>query len=366
MATGMNEPKITEILSSADTPAWQWAEDRIRRVVHRCGYQEIRLPILESARLYSEQDGMPDLQDRQGVILRPDGTPGCVKAVIEERGLGRRGAQRLWYQGPMFRLEGGRTQQFHQFGVEAFGMPGPDIDAEIILLGRDLLDALGLGRSMVLDLHTLGTWHEQRAGHAGLETRRHFAGLCRLLDRAGLAYRLVDAPGAGQGYYTRTVFDWFCVRGDARLPLCNGGRYDDLAARCSGRSLPAVGFALNVENLLASIDPAQVRDAGGGPVIELVPGAGGDGVSCVLLGQRLRRQLPAFTLRHRLDGDVPADTARAEVLWRVTLGAQGLAEVWSRRDDTVVTVPGARVADVIAGRAAGGPASRDGTPSATG
>jgi histidyl-tRNA synthetase len=366
MVTGMNEPKITEILSSADTPVWQWAEDRIRGVVHRYGYQEIRLPILESARLYSEQDGMPGLQDSQGVILRPDGTPGCVKAVIEERGLGRRGAQRLWYQGPMFRLEAGRTQQFHQFGVEAFGMPGPDIDAEIILLGRDLLDALGLGRFVRLDIHTVGSWHEQKAGgHAGLETRRHFSGLCRLLERAGQPFRVLEQQSDGHGFYTRTVFDWNGRHGNEPLTLCNGGRYDDLAARCSGRALPAVGFALNVENLLTCIDPAHVRAAGGGPVIEIMPATPGGGTQCVLLSQRLRRQLPAYTLRNVLDGR--GGEARPEVLWRVTVQLDGSASVWSRVQDSAVCIPLSRVADVIAGRVTGPMnALRDGQPSITG
>lgn len=366
MASGMNEPKITEILSSADTPVWQWAEDRIRRVVHRYGYQEIRLPILESARLYNAQDGMPDLHDGQGVILRPDGTPGCVKAVIEERGLGRRGAQRLWYQGPMFRLETSRTQQFHQFGVEAFGMPGPDIDAELILLGRDLLSALGLGAVMQLDIHTLGSWHEQKVGGpVGLDTRRHFSGLRRLLDRTGLPYRVLENQTGGHGYYTRTVFDWNAQCGAHSLPLCNGGRYDDLAARCSGRTLSAVGFALNVENLLACIDPVQVREAGGGPVIALHPADADSGVQCVLLSQRLHRQLPAYTLRNMLGA--PPGPLPTDVEWRVEVRAGGLADVWSRRQDTSVCVPLARVADVIGGRLhlqIHGP--RDGQPSPTG
>jgi histidyl-tRNA synthetase len=355
MATGMNETKITEILSSADTPVWQWAEDRIRRVVHRYGYQEIRLPILESARLYSVQDGVPGLQDGQGVILRPDGTPGCVKAVIEERGLGRRGAQRLWYQGPMFRLESGRTQQFHQFGVEAFGMPGPDIDAELILLGRDLLQALGLGSAMRLDIHTLGSWNEQHSGGPmGLETRRHFASLTRLLDRLGLSYRVLDNQQGGHGYYTRTVFDWYGQRDGCVLPLCNGGRYDDLAARCSGRSLAAVGFALNVENLLACIDPAHARASGSGPVIELLAAEPGAGVQCVLLGQRLRRQLPAYTLRNVLDGQAGGKAA-PDVQWHVTVLADGSVSVRSHNQESAVEVHVSRVADVIAGRASGAP-----------
>lgn len=343
----MNDCKLIAPPPATDAPQWQWAEDRLRRVVHRYGYQEIRLPLLESARLYRAAGAAT--ADDQSAILRPDGTPGCIKAVIEERGLGRRGAQRLWYQGPMFRTEGGRTRQFHQFGVEAFGMNGPDIDAEIILLGRDLLSALGFGPSLTLELHAVGTWREQQGnGPQGLASRRHFTGLCRLLDQARLAYRVTEGSTNGHGFYSRTVFDWIGAFDGQPLTLCYGGRYDDLAARCSGRPLAAVGCALNVENLIASLDPAQPETQGGGTVIELYSAAG-DGTACALLAQHLRRQLPAFTLRNRF-GSLPERETAEEVEWRVIVHGNQQAEVWSRRRGDTQRVALARTADVIAGR----------------
>ena len=244
---------MTDNRNTADTPLWQWVEERIRRVVYRYGYQEIRLPILESAQLYAETGTAMPVSDSE-VTLRPEGTLGCVKAVVDARGVGRQDARRLWYQGPMFRKRAEGLQQFHQFGVEAFGMPGPEIDAELILLSWDMFSALGLNRKVCLEINTLGTWQEQRdqaATHLGQESRLHFATLCHLLDLAGVAYQVNPLMKNGLGYYTHTVFDWTLNEPELpHLSLCSGGRYDELAGRYCGRSLSASGFALDFESVL--------------------------------------------------------------------------------------------------------------------
>jgi len=290
---------------------WQRIEAVARAVFAAYGYREIRLPLLEKSELFARSIGsltdivekeMYTFEDRNGesLTLRPEGTAGCVRAGIEN-GLLHNQVQRLWYAGPMFRHERpqkGRYRQFHQIGVEAFGIDTPDIDAELILLCARLWRALGVD-GLTLELNSLGT-PEARATYrhelvAYLEGRRaeldadslrrleknplrvldsknpamqavirgapvladylddvsraHFAHLCDTLQGAGVRYTLNPRLVRGLDYYTRTVFEWTSDRLGAQSAVCAGGRYDGLVELLGGQATPAAGFALGLERL---------------------------------------------------------------------------------------------------------------------
>jgi histidyl-tRNA synthetase len=344
------------------TPAWQYLEDRVRGVLHAYGYREIRLPILEKTELFQRSIGevtdivekeMYTFTDRNGdsLTLRPEGTAGCVRAGIEQ-GLLYNQQQRLWYMGPMFRHERpqkGRYRQFHQIGVEVFGMPGPDIDAELILMTARMWRELGL-RDVTLQLNSLGT-PEARAHYRTVlvaylkqhraaldedslrrletnplrildsknpamqalieaaprlsdyldeESRQHFTRLCALLDAAGLAYELNPRLVRGLDYYGRTVFEWVTTRLGAQGTVCAGGRYDGLVEYLGGRPTPAVGFAMGIERLIALLVESAVDYPSTAPHLYLVTVGERAEAHGLVLADRLRDALPG--LRVLLNG----------------------------------------------------------------
>ena len=300
--------------------AWQYLEDTLRREIHAYGYREIRLPLLEKTELFKRSIGevtdivekeMYTFEDRNGdsLTLRPEGTAGCVRACVEH-GLLHNQVQRLWYAGPMFRHERpqqGRFRQFHQFGVEAFGMEGPDIDAEIIFMTARMWKALGL-EGVTLQLNSLGTAASRAAYRESLveyfqgcleeldddsrrrlegnplrildsknpqmrplidaaprlpdyldeASRRHFEALRALLDDGGVPYQVNPRLVRGLDYYGRTVFEWVTDRLGAQGTICAGGRYDGLVEYLGGRPTPAVGIALGLERLLALMEAEGV------------------------------------------------------------------------------------------------------------
>ena len=291
---------------------WQRVERRAGEVLQAYGYREIRLPLLEKTELYVRSIGqvtdivekeMYTFEDRNGesLSLRPEGTAGCVRAGIEN-GLLHNQIQRLWYAGPMFRHERpqrGRYRQFHQIGVEAFGMPGPELDAELILMSARLWRSLEV-RDVALQLNSLGTpacraryrellvdyLEEHRTvldedslrrlhtnplrvldsknpalqgvierapsllDHLDPESAGHFARLRTLLDDAGVQYAVNPRLVRGLDYYTRTVFEWVSGALGAQATICAGGRYDGLVEQLGGRTTPAAGFALGMERLV--------------------------------------------------------------------------------------------------------------------
>jgi len=322
---------MNDILPEASA-AWQFLEDTLRRVIHSYGYREIRLPLLERTELFRRSIGevtdivekeMYTFDDRNGdsLTLRPEGTAGCVRACMQH-GLLHNQVQRLWYAGPMFRHERpqkGRYRQFHQIGVEAFGMPGPDIDAEIIMMTAQFWRALGL-EDAVLQLNSLGTV-EARAGyrdalvdylrsreneldddsrrrldsnplrildsknpdmqaviaeapqlsaHLDDDSRRHFDELCRLLDDADVACEINPRLVRGLDYYSKTVFEWVTDKLGAQGTICAGGRYDGLVEYLGGRATPAVGFALGLERLIALLEVCGIEPRGAAPHVYLV------------------------------------------------------------------------------------------------
>lgn len=294
------------------TPLWQKLEDTARHVLSQYGYRNIRMPIVEPTDLFirsvgehtdiveKEMYSWEDVLNGDRLTLRPEGTAGCVRAVVEHS-LTYNGPQRLWYTGPMFRHENvqkGRQRQFHQIGVEAFGFDGPDVDAEQIILLARLWRALGIA-DVELQLNSIGdaeeraefrkaliAYFEQHAElldedakrrlHSnplrildsknprmenmienapklmdclGDETRAHFAGLCKQLDVAGIQYKLNSRLVRGLDYYNRTVFEWVTTKLGSQGTIAGGGRYDSLVQRLGGESTPACGFGIGLERV---------------------------------------------------------------------------------------------------------------------
>ncbi|BCO19864.1 histidine--tRNA ligase [Alteromonas sp. KC3] len=292
---------------------WQKVESVLRQVVANYGYQEIRTPIVESTDLFKRSIGevtdivekeMYTFEDRNGdsLTLRPEGTASCVRAG-NEHGLLYNQQQRLWYMGPMFRHERpqkGRYRQFHQFGVETYGMDGPDIDLEVILLSARLWKAFGIEQHVKLEINTLGS-NEARAAyrdtlvaflkeradqldedslrrletnplrvldsknpdvqaaiadapalidHLDEESKVHFDTLCNRLTQAGIEFEVNPRLVRGLDYYNRTVFEWVTDSLGAQGTVCAGGRYDGLVEQLGGKATPAVGFAMGIERLV--------------------------------------------------------------------------------------------------------------------
>jgi histidyl-tRNA synthetase len=336
---------MNDLLPDA-TARWQAVEAGARRVLAAYGYREIRFPILEKTELFARSIGdatdivekeMYTFEDRNGdsLTLRPEGTAGCVRAGIEN-GLLHNQVQRLWYAGAMFRHERpqrGRLRQFHQIGVEAFGMSGPAVDAELILMCRRLWQTLGVS-GLRLQINSLGSsaarssYREElvaylRAHDAQLDedsrrrleknplrvldsknpdmqaliagapklidhldaaAREHLDGLRAALDAAGVAYEVNPRLVRGLDYYTRTVFEWVSDQLGAQAAVCAGGRYDGLVEMLGGQSAPAAGFAIGLERLVELL-PAHL-DTLKAPHVYVAPL--GDAAAALLLAERLR------------------------------------------------------------------------------
>ena len=299
------------------TPLWQYAEQRLRDVLSAYGYSEIRLPIVEKTELFKRSIGevtdivekeMYTFDDRNGdsLTLRPEGTAGCLRACLEH-GLLHNQVHRLWYYGPMYRHERpqkGRYRQFIQLGVETYGMSGPDIDAELILLMDRLWKKLGIRDKVRLQLNSLGTIAERlvyretlvsyfqahldeldedslrRLGtnplrildtknpamqklvanapelmaYLGEESLQHFNTLTATLNDLGISYEINTRLVRGLDYYSKTVFEWVTDELGSQGTVCAGGRYDGLIEQLGGKPNFAVGFAMGIERLLALME----------------------------------------------------------------------------------------------------------------
>ncbi|OCF97968.1 histidine--tRNA ligase [Gilliamella apicola] len=328
----MAEKKIQSIRGMNDllpneSATWQQIEKIVKGVLNSYGYNEIRTPIVEDTALFKRAVGevtdivekeMYTFNDRndESITLRPEITAGCVRAGIEH-GLFYNQEQRLWYLGPAFRYEKpqkGRYRQFHQFGVEVFGLEGPNIDAELILLTARFWKALGIEEHTTLELNSIGSV-EARANYRNAlvsfleqhkdkldedclrrmytnplrvldsknpviqellnqapklfdyldeESKLHFDGLCQLLDSAGIKYNINQRLVRGLDYYNRTVFEWVTNSLGAQGTVCGGGRYDGLVSQLGGQPTPAVGFAMGVERLvllIQAVNPSLNRDS---------------------------------------------------------------------------------------------------------
>jgi len=338
--------------------AWQHLERVICEVLENYGYREIRMPLVEKTDLFRRSIGevtdivekeMYTFADRNGdsLTLRPEGTAGCVRACIEN-GLLRNQTQRLWYVGPMFRHERpqkGRYRQFHQIGVEAFGMTGPDVDAELIFMTARMWRRLGV-TDVRLEINSLGT-AEARARHRerlveyfsahqerldedcrrrlhsnplrildsknpdlqGLireapqlpeylddESRAHFETLCALLYEAGIDYEVNPRLVRGLDYYGKTVFEWITESLGAQGTICAGGRFDSLVEHLGGPPTPAAGFAIGLERLAGMLEEGAARFPDVVPDAYLVMAGADAERRGLLLAERLRDELPRLRL----------------------------------------------------------------------
>lgn len=305
------------------TPYWEALEKACCEIAREYGYRQIRLPIVEQTELFDRTIGhatdiiekeMYTFEDRNGqsLSLRPEGTAVCVRAGIEH-GLFYNQVQRLWYLGPMFRHERpqkGRYRQFHQFGIEAFGMPGPHIDAEHIFLSANLWKKLGISEQVKLEINSLGNRvsranyrevlvnyfqkHHQDLDedslrrletnplrildsknpalseiianapkiteHLDAQSQAHFEKLCFLLDQGGLTYTINPKIVRGLDYYQLTVYEWMTTELGAQGTICAGGRYDSLVEQLGGKPAAGVGFAIGLERIVLMMQQAQVRE----------------------------------------------------------------------------------------------------------
>jgi histidyl-tRNA synthetase len=360
----------------AEARRWRAVEDALRRILQGHAYEEVQLPLLEPTDLFTRGVGettdivekeMYSLTDRDGdgITLRPEGTAGCVRALLQH-GLLFNQTQRVFYTGAMFRYERpqkGRYRQFQQVGAEAFGLAGPDVDVELMALGASFWRALGVAGELRLEINTLGSGEARAEYRDALvaylrplrarldedsqrrlernplrildskdpgtgellanaprmpdfidsESRTHFVRLCELLDELGIGY--VENPRLVRGldYYTRTVFEWITDALGAQGTVCAGGRYDGLVERLGGRPTPAAGFAVGLDRLVLLHEAVHGAD----------DGAGADVYICVLedrfqgwslgVAEKLRARLPAFRIRvHAGGGKLKNQLKRAD------------------------------------------------------
>ncbi len=368
---GMND------LLPDESGKWQFVESTLADVLSRYGYSEIRFPVLEKTGLFERSIGavtdivekeMYSFEDRSGdwLTLRPEGTAGCVRACIQNGLLDR--PQRLWYSGPMFRHERpqkGRLRQFHQFGVEIFGLDGPDIDAELIALTSRVWKELGIGDALELELNTLGAPASRAAHRAALieflrvhksqldedtlrrmetnplrvldsknpdvqdllkeapspmdfldpESKEHLDGLQRLLDALDVEYRVNMNLVRGLDYYGRTVFEWITNRLGAQGTVCGGGRYDGLVGQLGGRDTAALGLGIGVERLVLLVEEVNSNflDSLPQPVDIYIVYEEQVASSAMQLSEQLRDQLPHMaTMCHCGGGSFKSQFRRAD------------------------------------------------------
>ena len=343
----------------AQTPRWQAVEETLRAVLESYGYREIRLPVVEKTELFRRSIGevtdivekeMYTFEDRNGdsLTLRPEGTAGCLRACIEH-GLLHNQVHRLWYMGAMFRHERpqkGRYRQFYQLGVETYGLPGPDIDAELILLTRRLWQRLGIGDTLQLQINSLGTGAERAAyrrtltdylrgrfdrldedsqrrletnplrildsknpnmapiiaeaprlmDYLGDASKSHFQTLTAILTAADIAYSVNPCLVRGLDYYSKTVFEWVTDQLGAQGTVCAGGRYDGLVEQLGGRSASAIGFALGMERLIALTEENSLLEPKGAPDVYMIRVGARAEQAGIGLAEQLRDALPELKL----------------------------------------------------------------------
>ncbi len=375
------------------SPLWQKVENTVKHVVSAYGYNEVRMPIVEMTHLFSRAIGevtdvvekeMYTFEDRNGdsLTLRPEGTAGCVRAGIEN-GLLYNQEQRLWYMGPMFRHERpqkGRYRQFHQCGVEVFGLNGPDVDAELIMMTARLWRELGIDKHVRLELNSIGSLEARANYRTALiahleqhvdvldedskrrmhtnplrvldsknpdvqailvdapelsdyldeESKAHFAGLCELLDAAGIEYTVNQRLVRGLDYYNRTVFEWITESLGAQGTVCGGGRYDGLVEQLGGKATPAVGFAMGLERLVLMMETLELTDVRRSVDVYVVTAGEGTMMAGMKLAESLREAIPGIrVMNHFGGGNFKKQFKRADkvgAVYALVLGETEVAE----------------------------------------
>ena len=367
---GMNDCSPTE------SPLWQWIEGQVRQILSSYGYSEVRMPIVESTPLFARAIGeVTDVVSKEmytfwdndeQLTLRPEGTAGCVRAAIEH-GWIYNNEQRLWYMGPMFRHERpqkGRYRQFHQAGVEVFGIATPEIDAELIILTARLWKALGIDQHVSLQLNSIGSLEARTNYRSALvaflenhqdlmseeekerlvknplrildtknqvlqdvldgapklldylddESREHFAQLCALLDAVGIQYEINPKLVRGLDYYNKTVFEWVTSALGAQGTVCGGGRYDGLVEQLGGHATSGVGFAMGLERLVLLVQEVNKSIPVKSAVdIYVVYQGEGTTLAAFQLAEKLRSELPNLsTMLHCSGGNFKKQFKRAD------------------------------------------------------
>ncbi|MCS5594854.1 MAG: histidine--tRNA ligase [Porticoccaceae bacterium] len=353
-------------LLPGNSEIWQYLEKTVADVLSRYSYQEIRFPILEQTELFKRSVGegtdivekeMYSFEDRNGdqLSLRPEGTAGCVRACTEH-GLLHNQTQRLWYAGPMFRHERpqkGRQRQFHQIGVEAFGLNGPDIDAELLLLTANLWKTLKIDSVVTLQINSLGTstdrahYRDKLVSYLMIhrddldedsqrrlesnpmrildsknpevqkivdgapqlndfiddDSRQHFEQLCGILDAAKVSYEINPRLVRGLDYYSKTVFEWVTDSLGAQGTICAGGRYDGLVEQLGGKPCPGVGFAMGIERLVLLLDELKVVPDSVAQTVDIYLLAVGDvSNAAAVLADNLRNDCPSLRIESHCGG----------------------------------------------------------------
>ncbi len=356
---GMNDCSPTE------SPLWQWIEAKVRHVLASYGYSEVRMPIVESTPLFARAIGeVTDVVSKEmytfwdndeQLTLRPEGTAGCVRAAIE-RGWIYNNEQRLWYMGPMFRHERpqkGRYRQFHQAGVEVFGIANPEIDAELIILTARLWKELGIDQHVSLQLNSIGSL-EARANYRSAlvaflenhqdlmsdeekerlvknplrildtknealqevlngapklldylddESHEHFNQLCSLLDAMGVKYEINPKLVRGLDYYNKTVFEWITSALGAQGTVCGGGRYDGLVEQLGGHATQGVGFAMGLERLVLLVQEVNKEITLPQAVdLYLVYAGEGTTLNAFQIAEQIRTELPQVRVMTHCSG----------------------------------------------------------------
>ncbi len=356
---------------------WEWLEDKLRTLMARYGYANVRTPVVEPTALFvrglgevtdiveKEMYSFTDSMNGDALTLRPENTAGVVRAAVEHSLL-YDGGKRLWYLGAQFRHERpqkGRYRQFHQFGAEALGFAGPDVDAELILMCRALWRELGLveGRDVRLELNSLGQPAERQAHRAaliahfeahvdaldddarrrlhsnplrildtknpamkavadaaprlidflGAESQGHFDAVRAVLDAAGLAYTVNPRLVRGMDYYNLTVFEWITERLGAQGTICGGGRYDGLFEQLGGKPTPAVGFASGLERVVLLLEELGLFPAAAAPAAyAVVPSAAA--LPRVMVAIEALRAAGIAVLLHAGGGSMKSQFKRAD------------------------------------------------------
>lgn len=356
---GMNDCSPTE------SPLWQWIEAKVRHVLASYGYSEVRMPIVESTPLFARAIGeVTDVVSKEmytfwdndeQLTLRPEGTAGCVRAAIE-RGWIYNNEQRLWYMGPMFRHERpqkGRYRQFHQAGVEVFGIANPEIDAELIILTARLWKELGIDQHVSLQLNSIGSLEARSNYRSALvsflenhqdlmsdeekdrlvknplrildtknealqevlngapklldylddDSREHFSQLCGLLDAMGVKYEINPKLVRGLDYYNKTVFEWVTSALGAQGTVCGGGRYDGLVEQLGGHATQGVGFAMGLERLVLLVQEVNKEIALPQAVdLYLVYAGEGSILNAFQVAEQIRTELPQVRVMTHCSG----------------------------------------------------------------
>jgi histidyl-tRNA synthetase len=374
-----------------DTPLWQMLEQTASDVLGAHGYQEIRTPIVESTDLFARSIGevtdivekemysFPDRND-ESLSLRPEGTASTVRAMVQHNLI--QSPQRVWYRGPMFRYERpqkGRQRQFHQLGVEAFGVATPDLDAELLLMCRQWWKRLGIDDVLTLELNTIGSGEARQQYKAALtdylrghfdaldddsqrrldtnplrildsksestqlvlkdapamstflddESREHHDRLCELLSLAGLSF--VPNPNLVRGldYYNKTVFEWTTDKLGAQATVCGGGRYDAMVSQFGGRDTAGCGFAAGLERLILLLQALEV-EASADPDLYIISSDENALGKAMLEADRIRSEFPTLNVvQHLGGGSFKSQFKRADksgAAWAMVFGEEEVAQ----------------------------------------